>query len=92
MEITSEEQNKAKNEKSWGQSQRPLGPYQTHQHLNYRGPRRRGKERVLEIFWRDSSWKFPQHGKGNSQSSPRDTQSPIQDKLKEKYEDTYQSS
>ena len=61
VEITSEEQNKAKNEKSWGQSQRRLGPYQTHQHLNYRGPRRRGeKERVLEIFWRDYSWKFPQ--------------------------------
>ena len=39
-----------------------------HQHLNYRGPRRRRKkERVWEIFWRDYSWKFLQHGKGNSQ-------------------------
>ena len=31
-----------------------------HQHLNYRGPRRRRqKERVWENFWRDYSWKFP---------------------------------
>ena len=61
VEITSEEQNEnKKNEKSWGQTQRPLGPYQTHQHLNYRGPRkRREKERVWENFWRDYSWKFP---------------------------------
>ena len=35
------------------------------------------KERVLENFWKDYSWKFPQNGKGNSQSSPRDTKSPI---------------
>ena len=42
-----------------------------HQHSNYRGPRRRKeKESVWENFWRDYSWKFPQHGKGNSQSSP----------------------
>ena len=31
-----------------------------HQHLNYRGPRkRREKERVWENFWRDYSWKLP---------------------------------
>ena len=36
--------------------------------MNYRGPwRRREKERVGKKFWRDYSWKFPQHGKGNSQ-------------------------
>ena len=36
--------------------------------LNYRGPRRwREKERVWENFWQDYSWKFPQHGKVNSQ-------------------------
>ena len=35
-----------------------------HQHLNYRGPRRRReKERVWENFWRDYSWKVSQHGK-----------------------------
>ena len=38
-----------------------------HHHLNYRGPRRWEKGRIWEDFWRDYSWKFPQHGKGNSQ-------------------------
>ena len=43
-----------------------------HQHSNYRGPRRsREKEMIWEKFWRNYSWKFPQHGKGDSQSSPR---------------------
>ena len=61
-----------------------------HQHLNYRGPRRRTeKERVWENFWRDYGWKFPQHGKGNSQSSPRGPRSPIQDKPKEKHAKTH---
>jgi len=36
-----------------------------HQHSNYRGSRRREEERVWENFWRDYSWKFSQHGKGN---------------------------
>ena len=49
-------------------SERPLGQYQTCQYWNYRSPRRkREKERVWEIFWRDYSWKFPQYGKGNNQ-------------------------
>ena len=49
--------------------------------MNHRGPRRRReKESIWENFWRDYSWKFPQDGKGNSQSSPRGTKSPIQDK------------
>ena len=42
------------------------------QHLHYRGPRgRREKERIWENFWRDYGWKFPQHGKGNSQEVQR---------------------
>ena len=60
-----------------------------HLHLNYRGPRRRiEKEKVWETFWRDYSWKFPQHGKGSSQLSPRGTKSPIEDKPKEKHTKT----
>ena len=56
------------------------------QHSNYRDSRRwREKERVWENFWRDYSWEFPQHGKGNSQSNPRGTKNPIQDKPKEKH-------
>ena len=50
---------------------------------------RKEKERVWEIFWRYYSWKFPQHGKWNSQSSPRGTKSPIQDKPKEKHAKTH---
>ena len=45
------------------ESQRPLGQYQMHQHSDYRGDRgprrRREKESLWEIFWRDYSWKFP---------------------------------
>ena len=90
VEITSEEQNEnKKNEKSWGQTQRPLGPYQTHQHLNYRGPRRRRGKKGYEKNFEDYSWKFPHCGKGNSQSSPRGMKSPIQDKPKEKYAKTH---
>ena len=32
---------------------------------------------------------FPNHGKGNSQSSPRSTKSPTQDKPKEKHAKTH---
>ena len=67
-----------------------MGQYQMHQHLNYKGPRkRREKEKVWENFWRDYSSKFPQHGKRNRQSSPRGTKSPIQDKCKEKHVKTH---
>ena len=77
------------NENNWVKSQRTLGQYQTHQHSNHRGPGRGEKEMVWENFWRDYSWKCPQHGKGNSQSSPRGTKSPIQDKPKEKHAKTH---
>ena len=39
----------------------------------------------MKKFLKRYSWKFTQHGKGNSQSSSRGTKSPIQDKLKEKH-------
>ena len=56
MEITSEEQNKVKRMKRTEDSlKRPLGVYQTCQHLNYRGPGKRREERVQENFWRDYS-------------------------------------
>ena len=51
VEITSEKQNKVKRMKRTEASfQRPLGQYQMHQHLKYRGPRRREKERLWENF------------------------------------------
>ena len=74
MEITSEDQDKEKRMKRTEDSLRDLWQYQTHQHSNYRGPRRE-KERVWENFWKDYRWTVPQHGKGNSQSSPRGTES-----------------
>ena len=67
-------------------SLRDLAQYQMQEHSNYRGPRRRReKGMVWEKFWRDYISKFPQHRKGNSQSNPRGTKSPIQDKPKGKY-------
>ena len=51
VEITSEEQNKVKRMKRTEDSlKRSLGVYQTCQHLNYRGPRKRREERVQENF------------------------------------------
>ena len=56
-----------------------------HQHSNYKGPRRRGeKERVWEKNFEEIIVEnFP------SQSSPRGTKSPIQDKPKEKHDKTH---
>ena len=79
VEITSKEQSKVKRMKRTEDSLRDiLGQDQTHQHSNYRGPRRRReKETLWEKIWRDYSWKSPQHGKGYSQSSSRGTKSAI---------------
>ena len=64
-----------------------------HRHSSYKGSRGPGgirkKERHWENFWRNYSWKLPQHGKGNSQSSPRSTENPLQDKTKEKHIETH---
>ena len=46
VEITSEEQNKVKRMKRTDDSLRDLKQYQMHKHLNYRGPKRREKERL----------------------------------------------
>ena len=74
VEITSGEQNEVKRMKRAEDSLRHI--WDNIKHLNFRGlRRRREKERVWENFWRFCSWKFPQHGKGNSQSSPRGTES-----------------
>ena len=51
VEITSEEQNKVKRMKRTEDTQRPLGQYQMHQHLNYLCTRRRREqERYEKIF------------------------------------------
>ena len=46
-----------------------------------KGPKKIFEEIITEDFFNV--------GKGNSQSSPRGTKSPIQDKPKEKHPDTY---
>ena len=89
VEMTFEEQNKVKRMKRTEDSLRHLWDNIKCTNIQ-RGPRRiREKERVWENFWRDYSWKFPQHGKGNSQSRPRDAKNPIQDKPKEKHAKTH---
>ena len=96
METTSEEQNKVKRMKRAQESLRHLWdfdiwPYQMHQQLNYMSPRWKGeKERVWEsLFWKDYTWKFSQHGKGNRQSSTRGTESYIGQTQGETCQDTY---
>ena len=59
-----------------------------HQHLNYRGPRiRREKEGSEKIFEDIAVENFPNMGK-EIIKSPGSTESPIQDKPKEKHAET----
>ena len=58
-------------------------------HLSCSGLKEAENNKGTEKFWRDYSWKFPQHGKGNSQSSPRGAKCPIQNKLNVKHAKTH---
>ena len=92
MELISEEQNKVKRMKRTEDSLRDLWDYIKCNNIQIIGvPEEEEKKKgyVWENFWRDYSWKFPQHGKGNSQSSPRGIKSPIQDKPKENHAKTH---
>ena len=54
--------------------------------MNHRCPRRRRqKERPWENTWGDNSLKFPPNGEGNNHPSPRNPESPKQDKPKAKH-------
>ena len=86
MEITSEEQNKVK--RMWGaeDSFRDVWGHIRHISDTFQLQESQKKKwKRKNFFLRDYGWKFPQHGKRNSQSSPRGTKSPIQDKPKEKH-------
>ena len=48
--------------------------------------KKKGYEKIFEEIIVEN---FPKHGKGNSQSTPRGTKSPIQDKPKEKSAKTH---
>ena len=91
VEITTEEQNKVKEWKELrivSENSGTIANKQTFELQEFR--RRREKERVWENFWSDYSQKYPKYGKGNSQSSPRSIENPIQDKPKEENcQDTY---
>ena len=100
VEITAEEQNKGKGMKRIEEILRDLWdnirctniqiigvPEAEDKKKGYEKKKKKG--RVWEKFWRDYSWKFPQHWKVNSHSSPRGTKTPIQDKPKEKHARTH---
>ena len=91
LEITSEEQKKVKRMKRTEDSLRDLQDNIKHTNIWIIGvPEEEEKKKGYEkIFWRDYSWKFPQHGKGNSQSSPRGMKSAIQSKPKDKHAKTH---
>ena len=94
MGIISEEPNKVKRMKRAEDSLRDLWDHIKHTNIWMIGvpeeeEKGKGIEKILRLRKRDYSWKFPQHGKGNSQSSPRGNKSPKQDKPKEKHAKTH---
>ena len=90
VEITSE-QNKVKRMKRTEDSLRDLWNNIKCTNIQIIGvPEEEEKKKWYEkIFEEIIVENFPQHGKRNSQSSPRGTKSPIQDKPKEKHAKTY---
>ena len=91
VEITSEEQNRVKRMKRVEDSLRDLWDNTKFTSIRIIGvpeeeEKKKGYEKILEEVIVENS---PQHGKGNSQSSPRGTKSPIQDKPKEKHAKTH---
>ena len=90
VEITAEEQNKGKWMKRIEDSLRDHWYNIKCTNICIIGAPEEGeKKRCWESFWRNYSWKFPQHGKGNSQSSPRSAEYPLWVKPKEKHIKTY---
>ena len=78
VEITPEEQNKVKRMKRTEDSLRDLWNNIKCTNIQIIGvPEEEEKKKESQNFCRDHSWKFPQHRKGNSQSSPRGAESHI---------------
>ena len=76
-EITSEEQNKVKRMKRTEDGFRDLWDNIKCTNIQIIGvpEEQERKKGYQKNFLRDYSWKFPQHGKGHSQSSPRGAES-----------------
>ena len=78
VEITAEDQNKGKRMKRIEDSLRDLWDNIKHTNIWVTGfPEEEEKRKCTdwENFWRNYSWKLPQHGKGYCQSSPRSAES-----------------
>ena len=91
VEITSEEQNKIKRMKRTEESLRHLWENMKCTNIQIIGvpeeeEKKKGYEKIFEEIIIEN---FPQHGKWNSQSSPRGTKNPIEDKPKKKHTKTY---
>ena len=90
-EITAEEHNKIKTMKRNKNSLRDLRDNIKCTTIRFIGvPEEEEKKKGCEKFFEEIIVEnSPQHAKGNSQSSPRGTKSPIQDKPKEKHTKTH---
>ena len=90
VEITSEEQNKVKRMKRMKVSLMDFWDNIKHINTPIIGvPEEEEKNKGYEKIFEEINLKFLQHGKGNSQSSPRGTKSATQDKPKEKHAKTH---
>ena len=88
--MTMEEQNKAKRMKRTEDSLRDLWDNIKHTNIRIIGvPEEEEKKGYEKIFEEIIVENFPNMENGNSQSSPRGTKSPIQDKPKKKYTKTH---
>ena len=91
VEITSEEQNKVKRIKRAEDSFRDLWDHIKCTNIRITGileeeEKKKGYEKILKEIIVEN---FPNMEKANSQSSPRGTKSPIQDKPMEKHTNTH---
>ena len=89
MEITSEKQNKVKRIKRTEESLRDLWDNIKHSNIWIIGALEEENKKGYKKILGDYIWIFPQHEKGNGQSSPRVAKSPIQHKPKEKHTKTH---
>ena len=90
VEITSEEQNKVKRMKRAEDSLRDIwGLIKCTKIWIIGVPEEEEKKKGYEKIFEEIIVEISPHGKVTSQSSPRGTKSPIQDKSKEKHTKTY---
>ena len=89
VEITSEKQNKVKRRRRTEDGFRDLWDNIKHTNIWIIGVPEEEKKKEHEKNFEEITVENFQHGKGNSQSSPRGTKGPKQDKPKEKLAKTH---